>query len=69
MQSVAIPKKNIELQFSEFYGMSISLQLNTNQKWTITNQKGGYITLNKNRLKIKLTCSAFKKYFYERIER
>ena len=72
MKRVAIPKKEINeagYLYGDCFGVTLYLQINQSQKWTITNQGGGYVFLAKKGQRIRLTYAAFNRLFDEVKER
>lgn len=65
MKRIAIPKNKEEMRLTDYCGVTVFLQLDTNQKWTMTNTSSGYITLAKKGQKLRLTYAAFNKLFEE----
>lgn len=68
MKRIAIPRNKITEDcqaFRGFYGVMITLHLDTNQKWTITNSTGAYYHLSRKGQKLRLTYSAFNRLFEE----
>lgn len=68
MKRVAIPKKEINESghlYGDCFGVTLYLQIDPSQKWTITNQGGGYVVLAKKGQRIRLTYAAFNRFFDE----
>ena len=68
MKRVAIPKKEInesDICMVIVLGVTLHLQIDPSQKWTITNQGGGYVVLAKKGQRIRLTYAAFNRLFDE----
>lgn len=69
MKRIAIPKKEINeagyLYSGDCIGVTLYLQIDPSQKWTITNVGGGYVVLAKKGQRIRLTYTAFNRLFDE----
>ena len=68
MKRLAIPKKEINEAgplYGDCIGVTLYLHIDQSQKWTITNQGGGYVVLAKKGQRIRLTYAAFNRLFDE----
>ena len=68
MKRIAIPKKKMHevgQLYGDCFGVMVCLQLDPSQKWTITNQCGGYMYLAKKGQRLRLTYAAFNRLFDE----
>lgn len=68
MKRVAVPKQAIKESvqvYGDCVGLTVYLQLDPSQKWTITKQGGGYVFLAKKGQIIRLTYTAFDRLFDE----